>query len=88
MFGPKSNDHILQARSRETGRHIVFVHPAQFLVTAPDGTIVQNALLGSKLLVTPAEVGTGADSQGVFLFDLPLVRRDSALRRTFTDSEN
>src|SRR5262245_10398258 len=28
MFGPKSNDHILQARSKENGVPILFVHPA------------------------------------------------------------
>ena len=39
MFGPKRNDPILQARSKENGKYIVFVHPAEFLVTGPDGTI-------------------------------------------------
>src|SRR5262245_43219664 len=44
MFGPKDNDPILQARSRETGKHIVFVHPAEFLVTAPDGSIARRTV--------------------------------------------
>ena len=39
MFGPKSNDPIVQARSKETKRYIIFVHPAEFLVTKPDGSI-------------------------------------------------
>jgi predicted amidohydrolase len=39
MFGPKSNDPILQARSKENRKYIVFVHPAEFLVTSPEGTI-------------------------------------------------
>src|SRR5438094_449915 len=56
MFGSKSNDPIVQARSRENHKYIVFVHPAEFLVTAPDGTIVQQTILGDKLLVTPEQV--------------------------------
>lgn len=72
MFGPKSNDHILQARSKENGKHIIFVHPAEFLVTAPDGSIVQQTVLGDKLLIGPDEAGKEADSQRVFYFDLPL----------------
>jgi predicted amidohydrolase len=72
MFGPKSNDHILQARSKENGKFIVFVHPAEFLVTGPDGALVERTLLGDKLLLSPDQVGTEADSQRVFYFDLPL----------------
>src|SRR5439155_185001 len=30
MFGPTRNDPILQARSRENHKYIVFVHPAEF----------------------------------------------------------
>jgi len=71
MFGPKSNDPIVQARSRETRLHIVFVHPAEFLVTAPDGSIARRELLGDKLLVSPAQAGGAEDSSGVFFFDLP-----------------
>lgn len=72
MFGPKSNDHILQARSKETGKYILFVHPAEFLVTAPDGSILQQTVLGDKLLISQDEVGKEADSQRVFYFDLPI----------------
>lgn len=72
MFGPKRNDPILQARSRENRRHIVFVHPAEFLVTAPDGSIVTRTILGDRLYLADAEVGTEADSKRVFYFDLPL----------------
>jgi len=71
MFGPKSNDPIVQARSRETHRYIVFVHPAEFLVTGPDGTIVERTLLGDKLLVSPDQIGTDLDSKRVFYVDLP-----------------
>jgi predicted amidohydrolase len=70
MFGPKSNDWILQARSRDTGLPIVFVHPAEFLVTGPGGSILRQTVLGNALVVSPAEAGTAKDSKGVFYFDL------------------
>jgi hypothetical protein len=73
MFGPKSNDPILQARSKENRKHIVFVHPAEFLVTGPDGTILQQVILGNKLVLSPDRVGTDDDVNRVFYFDLPLV---------------
>src|SRR5439155_22882956 len=50
MFGPQSNDPILQARSRENKKYIVFVHPAEFLVTGPDGSILDRTILGDRLL--------------------------------------
>ena len=71
MFGPRNNDPIVQARSRETHKYIVFVHPAEFLVTAPDGTIVEQTLLGDKLLISPDQIGTDLDSKRVFYVDLP-----------------
>jgi predicted amidohydrolase len=75
MFGPKSNDPIVQARSRENHKYIIFVHPAEFLVTAPDGTIVQQTILGDKLLISPEHTGTETDSKRVFYFDLPLTSK-------------
>ena len=72
MFGPKRNDPILQARSRENGVYIIFVHPAEFLVTAPDGSIASRTLLGKTLLIDPSEIGTPSDSHDVFYYDLPL----------------
>ena len=72
MFGPQKNDPIVQARSRENQIHIVFVHPAEFLVTGPDGTKRANTILGGHLLVQPDEVGTAKDTNRVFYFDLPL----------------
>lgn len=72
MFDPTSNDPLLQARSKENGKFIVFVHPAEFLLTSPDGAVLERTLLGNKLLVSPDQVGTAADSQRVFYFDLPL----------------
>jgi predicted amidohydrolase len=75
MFGPTKNDSIVQARSRENHKYIVFVHPAEFLVTAPDGSIVHQTLLGNKLVISPEQVGTEADSKSVFYFDLPVPPR-------------
>jgi predicted amidohydrolase len=74
MFGPKSNDPIVQARSRENQIHIVFVHPAEFLVTGPDGSNLANTVLGDRLLIPPGEAGGENDSNRVFYFDLPLRR--------------
>jgi predicted amidohydrolase len=71
MFGPRTNDPIVQARSRENRTFVVFVHPAEFLVTAPDGTIARRVLLGDRLLVKPEEVDTPGDSKAVVEFDLP-----------------
>jgi predicted amidohydrolase len=75
MFGPKSNDPILQARSRENKLPIVFVHPAEFLVTGDDGSILSRIILGDKLLVAPEEVGTERDTKQVFYYDLPIRRK-------------
>jgi predicted amidohydrolase len=70
MFGPKSNDWILQARSRETKLPIVFVHPAEFLVTGPEGSILDRTILGDSLLIAPAETSTPKDKNQVLYFDL------------------
>jgi len=75
MFGPKKNDPIVQQRSRENKIHIVFVHPAEFLVTGPDGGILSQTVLEDRLLITPEETGGAHDRNRVFYFDLPMVRR-------------
>jgi hypothetical protein len=72
MFGPVKNDPIVQARSRENHTSIVFVHPAEFLVTAPDGSIAKRALLGDQLLIRAEEEGTAVDRNAVVTFDLPV----------------
>jgi predicted amidohydrolase len=72
MFGPKSNDPIVQARSRENKKYIIFVHPVEFLVTAPNGEIVAHTLLGNSLLISKEQIGSEADSKKVFYFDVPL----------------
>jgi predicted amidohydrolase len=70
MFGPARNDPILQARSKENRIPIAFVHPAEFLVTGPDGSILERVLLGDTLLVSKDEAGGEKDRNGVFFFDL------------------
>jgi hypothetical protein len=75
MFGPKVNDPIVQQRSRENKIHIMFVHPAEFLVTGPDGGILSQTVLGDRLLITPEQMGGTHDGNRVFYFDLPIFRR-------------
>ena len=76
MYGPARNDPIVQARSRENGKFIVFVHPAEFLVTGPDGTIRSRTILGDRLLIAPDEEGGQRDRNGIFYFDLPTFPRE------------
>lgn len=71
MFG-EENDVILQSRSRENKVPIVFVHPSEFLVTGPDGSILDRTLLGGRLFVTPDQVDGEKDPKRVSYFDLPL----------------
>jgi predicted amidohydrolase len=72
MFGPKTNDPIVQARSKENQVPIVFVHPAEFLVTGTDGAVLDRTIVGDNLLVTKDEVDGDKDVKRVFYFDLPL----------------
>ncbi|HEY2952704.1 MAG TPA: carbon-nitrogen hydrolase family protein [Verrucomicrobiae bacterium] len=75
MFGPRKNDPIVQQRSRENKIHIVFVHPAEFLVTGPDGGILSQTVLEDRLLITPEQTGGTHDRNRVFYFDVPMARR-------------
>ncbi|WP_339911335.1 nitrilase-related carbon-nitrogen hydrolase [Symmachiella dynata] len=72
MFGPRRNDPIVQSRSRQNGKYIVFVHPAEFLVTAPDGTIKSRTILGDRLLIPKEEIDGPRDQNRVFYFELPV----------------
>jgi predicted amidohydrolase len=81
MFGPARNDPIVQARSRENHTSIVFVHPAEFLVTAPDGSIAKRVLLGDQLLIRPEEEGTAVDRKAVVTFDVPIAPRSETSKR-------
>lgn len=72
MFGPKRNDPIVQSRSRENKIHVIFVHPAEFLVTGPDGSILDRTILGDRLLIAPQQAGKEKDQNRIFYFDLPL----------------
>ena len=46
-YGP-NNTRVVQTRSRENNRYMIFVHPVQFLVTAPDGSVVKDITVGGK----------------------------------------
>jgi predicted amidohydrolase len=72
MFGPKSNDPIVQVRSRENNVPILFVHPAEFLVTDSRGEIRARTILGDRLEISNSEVGSENDKNEVFYFELPL----------------
>lgn len=69
-FGPKANDPILQARSRENKAHIVFVHPVEFLVTGPDGAVLDRVLMGENLLVTGNQRDGASDDRRICYFKL------------------
>ena len=49
---------------------IVFVHPAEFLVTDRNGDVAQVALRGDRLHIEPDEVGGPTDSNEVFIADV------------------
>src|SRR5262245_22338440 len=66
MFGPKSNDYILQDRSKENGVPILFVHPAEFLVTDAQGEIRSRTILGDRLEIATSEIRGEADKNEVF----------------------
>jgi hypothetical protein len=72
MFGPVKNDPIVSSRSRENGVYIVFVHPAEFLVTDPAGNKAEVEVLGDRLLIDPADENTAVDSRKIYHFQLPL----------------
>jgi len=70
MFGPRKNDPMVQARSKENGLPIVFVHPAEFLVTEADGSIRTQTLVGNQLVIGKKQVGGEKDRNRIFYFDL------------------
>jgi predicted amidohydrolase len=70
MFGPMNNDPIVQARSRETGLPIVFVHPSEFLATTIDGAVAARTLLGDRLSIPREEVGKETDQNRIIYFNL------------------
>jgi predicted amidohydrolase len=74
MFGPKTNDPIVQARSKENRLSIVFVHPAEFLVTDPEGEIRTRTILGDRLEIETTDVGGERDRNEVFYFDVDLTK--------------
>jgi len=80
-FGPRRNDPVVQDRSQKNKTHIVFVHPAEFLVTDPDGKIRQREVLadpllrGKALIIDKEQTGGELDKKGIFYFNLPLMAR-------------
>jgi len=47
VYGP-GNNRTIQARARENNRQMIFVHPAQFLAVAPDGTVLKDEIIGEQ----------------------------------------
>jgi beta-ureidopropionase len=74
MFGSKNNDSIVQARSKENQLPIVFVHPAEFLVTNSDGSIQVRTLVGDRLVIGKQQTGGPQDLNRISYYDLPLMR--------------
>ena len=67
----RQNAHPMLRRRPHCRTHIIFVHPAEFLVTGPTGAILSRTILGRQLVVTPQQVGKDEDTKRVFYFDLP-----------------
>ena len=82
MFGPKENDWRLQARSKENHLPIVFVHPAEFLVTDPDGSIRTQTLVGNCVVVGKKQVGGQSDRNRIFYCDLPVASAAAPVEKT------
>jgi len=61
-----------EANFRRAEFHIVFVHPAEFLVTGPDGSILERTILGDRLLISPEQAGGEHDLNRVFYCDVPV----------------
>jgi predicted amidohydrolase len=83
MFGPRTNDPLVQSQSRANKTPIIFVHPVEFLVTGPDGSILARTILDDDdektkpvpLAISATEAGGARDFKKVFYFDLPLPRK-------------
>jgi predicted amidohydrolase len=78
MWGPEKNDFYLQDRSRENHLPIVFVHPIEFLVTGPDGAILDRRFAGTRMSLEPGQIAGPEDLHLVALYDLPLRQVSSA----------
>jgi predicted amidohydrolase len=78
MFGPVKNDPILVARSRENNVTIVFVHPAEFLVTTPGGHVATAELFGDVLEIDAGDQNQAVDSSAVRFYDVPRVAKSNS----------
>ncbi len=71
-FGP-GNTRMIQARARENGRYMIFVHPTQFLVTGPDGSVAKEETVGGlgqhppDNFIMSAELNTYAVTRGMLI---------------------
>ena len=81
MWGPEKNDFHLQDRSRENHLPIVFVHPVEFLVTGPDGSILDRRFAGTKMSLDLEQLAGPEDPHLVAVYDLPLPQASSAPAR-------
>jgi predicted amidohydrolase len=72
MFGTKKNDAIVQTRSKESQLPIIFVHPAEFLVTNTDGSILARTVVGDRLVIGKDQIGGPNDLNRIFYYDLPV----------------
>lgn len=68
----RRNDGFVRDRSRETGLPIVFVHPIEFLVTSPDGSILARAMLGDRVAIEAEERDGDHDGRAVYYVDLEI----------------
>ena len=68
----RRNDGFVRDRSRENNIPIVFVHPIEFLVTAPDGSILARAMFGDRVAIEADERDGEHDSRAVFYVDVDI----------------
>ena len=77
-FGPVKNDVGMQLLSGIYNKHTIFVHPAEFLVTGPQGSALALQMFGEPtqgpdaLLVSKDEIDGPRDQKNVCYFDLPV----------------
>ncbi len=77
-FGPVKNDNGVALLSGIYKKHTIFVHPAEFLVTSPEGATVDLALFGDptqlypSLLVAEEDIDGPRDLKKICYFDLPI----------------
>ena len=77
-FGPVKNDPGMKLLSGIYRKHTIFVHPAEFLVTGPNGNTLSLQMFGEPtngaeaLLICEDEIRGYRDQKDVCYFDLPV----------------